>query len=150
MKLSNRAIYGLRAIFDLAYHGDGQPMQIREIAERAQIPLRFLEQILQDLKRAKIVESKRGPKGGYRLMIAPESITLAGVFEALADLPEVPEFEEAVEEEMASAQIPDVVCREVFEKMCHLLESVTVADLMERGEELGIQRNCYEGFVYVI
>lgn len=148
MKLSNRAIYGLRAVFDLAYHGGEKPVQIREVAERAQVPLRFLEQIFQDLKKAEIVESKRGPKGGYRLLIAPEEITLARVFEALEDLPAVPEFEEGSEAE--TAQVPDVVCREVFEKMCSLLESVSVADLMHRGEELGLQRTCYEGFVYVI
>jgi Rrf2 family transcriptional regulator, iron-sulfur cluster assembly transcription factor len=148
MKLSNRAIYGLRAVFDLAYHGGDKAVQIREVAERAQVPLRFLEQIFQDLKRADLVESKRGPRGGYRLKMAPEDITLARVFAALEDLPEVPDFDEGQVQE--ATQVPDVVCREVFEKMCDLLASVTVADLMHRGEELGLQRTCYEGFVYVI
>src|SRR5690554_6060023 len=92
MRLSNRAIYGLRAIFDLAYHGAGEPTQVREIAERAQVPVRFLEQIFLDLKRAGLVESKRGPRGGYLLVADPQALTLAQVFGALADLPELPDM----------------------------------------------------------
>ncbi|TXD32423.1 Rrf2 family transcriptional regulator [Lujinxingia vulgaris] len=149
MRLSNRAIYGLRAIFDLAYHSGGEPTQVREIAERAQVPVRFLEQIFLDLKRAGFVESKRGPRGGYRLVAEPAALTLAEVFGALEDLPELPDvLVEEVEE--SAARVPDVVCQEIFAKMIDLLSDVTVADLIERGEELGFSRQCYEGFTYVI
>lgn len=151
MKPSCRAIYGLRAVFDLAYHGGAKPLQVREIAERTQVPQRFLEQIFQDLKRAELVESRRGPRGGFLLSAAPETITLARIFEAFEDLPEMPDLlQEGAPDEGAGLQVADVVCRELFERMVHVLEAVTVADLMHRGEELGIQRMCYEGFVYVI
>lgn len=153
MRLSNRSIYGLRALVDLAYHGSEDPVQVREIAGRAKIPIRFLEQIFQDLKKAEIVASKRGPGGGYFLVAAPETLTLATVLEALEDLPEIPELAqsgEGEEEIEGAAQIADMVCQELMLKMVEMLAEVTVADLVERGEELGLPKQCYEGFVYVI
>lgn len=153
MRLSNRTIYGLRAIVDLAYNGSDDPVQVREIAERAKIPGRFLEQIFQDLKRAGIVASKRGPGGGYFLVAQPEKLTLATIFEALEDLPELPDVAQSEEGDggiEGAAQIADVVCSEMMERMVAALSEVTVADIVERGEELGLPRQCYEGFVYVI
>ena len=153
MRLSNRTIYGLRAIVDLAYHGSDDPVQVREIAERGNIPNRFLEQIFQQLKRAEIVASKRGPGGGYFLVAAAEELSLARIFEALEDLPESPEVARVDESGDAledTAQIADAVCREVVDRMVEMLADITVADLVERGEELGLPRQCYEGFNYVI
>ena len=62
VKLSNKGRYAVRALFDIAYFNEGQPTQAKDIAERQGIPPRFLEQIFQDLKRAGIVGSKRGPR----------------------------------------------------------------------------------------
>src|SRR5690348_6427277 len=67
MKLSNKSRYGIQAMFDLAYHTEGRAAQIKDICERQGIPARFLEQVFQDLKRAGLVRSKRGPRGGYEL-----------------------------------------------------------------------------------
>jgi Rrf2 family protein len=67
MRLSTKTRYGVRAMFDIAFHHQGQAniaAQAKEIARREEIPLRYLEQIFQDLKRAGLVESKRGPRGG--------------------------------------------------------------------------------------
>lgn len=153
MRLSNRTIYGLRALVDLAYHGSDDPVQVKEIAERAKIPLRFLEQIFQDLKRAEIVGSKRGPGGGYLLLADPAGLTLAKVFEALEDLPELPDVANSAESEESiegAAQIADAICEEMMQRMAALLSEVTLRDLVDRGEELGLPRQCYEGFVYVI
>ena len=153
MRLSNRTIYGLRALVDLAYHGSEDPVQVREIAERAKIPIRFLEQIFQDLKKAEIVASKRGPGGGYFLVAEPQALTLAMVFEALEALPEMADLAaggEGEDEIEGAAQIADLVCQEMMSKMVEMLTEVTVADLVERGEELGLPKQCYEGFVYVI
>jgi Rrf2 family protein len=54
VKLSSKGRYGVRAVFDVAFHNDGKATQIKDIAERQAIPARFLEQIFQDLKRAGI------------------------------------------------------------------------------------------------
>lgn len=63
MKLSTKSRYGVRAIFDIAYHSGGLPTQIKEISKRQEITPRYLEQIFQKLKRGGIVKSIRGPKG---------------------------------------------------------------------------------------
>ncbi len=149
VKLYNRTIYGLRALVDLAYHGGDEPMRVCEMAERGAIPGPFLEQIFQDLRAADLVASKRGPGGGYRLVSAPEEVTLECVLEALDNGPSMPELEEATMME-ATAEIADSACEELVARITELAKSVTLADLVERGEEQGLARKGYEGFIYVI
>ena len=71
MKISTRCRYATLALFDIAFMNDGNPTQVRQIAKRQGIPLRFLEQIFQDLKRAELVDGKRGRNGGYFLPRPP-------------------------------------------------------------------------------
>src|SRR5690349_21069272 len=81
MKLSVRGEYAMRALLVLArdYQEDDSVVRIQEVSRRQNIPKRFLEQILNDLKSAGIVESKRGVAGGYRLRRPPDRMTLAEV-----------------------------------------------------------------------
>src|SRR6476620_4627986 len=83
MKLSTTTRYGVRAVFDIAYHNAGRPTQARDIARRQEVPLRYLEQIFQELRRARLVDAKRGPKGGYLLARKPEAITVGDVMRAV-------------------------------------------------------------------
>jgi Rrf2 family protein len=83
MRLSLKAQYAVCGVFDLAYNGAGEPVQVRVIGERQQIPARYLEQIFQRLRRAKLVRGKRGPGGGYVLARPPAEITLRDVIEAV-------------------------------------------------------------------
>ncbi|MFZ2947923.1 MAG: Rrf2 family transcriptional regulator, partial [Desulfuromonadaceae bacterium] len=64
MRLSTKSRYGLRAMFDIAYNYGPAPAQIQDISRRQQISPRYLEQIFQNLKRAGLLKSKRGPQGG--------------------------------------------------------------------------------------
>lgn len=164
MKLSNRAIYGLRALFDLAYHGGGRPTQLREVAEREDIPVRFLEQIFQDLKRAELVESRRGPKGGYVLTRQPEEISLLETLEALEDAPEYAPLSDddpsgadsagpqapSQDASTPSWRVTDEVCAELFDELRARFAQITLAEMAQRAEELGVPCECYERFVYVI
>ena len=79
MRLSTKSRYGLRALFDIAYNCGNMPAQIQDISRRQQISPRYLEQIFQNLKRAGILKSKRGPQGGYCLAKKPEEITVLEV-----------------------------------------------------------------------
>ncbi len=83
VRLSLQVQYAICGIFDLAYNGEGEPIQIRVICERQEIPARYLEQIFQRLRRAQLVASKRGPGGGYTLARPPSEITLRSVVEAV-------------------------------------------------------------------
>jgi Rrf2 family protein len=83
MKLSKRSEYGLKALIDLAaYHGQGI-MQAPQIARKHDISLKFLEQILLDLRRAGILHSRQGIHGGYYLALPPEQITIGQVVRIL-------------------------------------------------------------------
>ncbi|MFO0762817.1 MAG: Rrf2 family transcriptional regulator [Byssovorax sp.] len=150
MKLSNKGRYGVRAMFDIAFHNSGRPTQIREIAERELIPARFLEQIFQDLKKAGLIASKRGPRGGYHLARPPEEITLGDVLRAL----EGPALITLAEEEPAGRRTtPDAtaaVFRELTVAVEKCFDSVSIADVCERGQALGLHRRSRERASYVI
>ncbi|HSN96788.1 MAG TPA: Rrf2 family transcriptional regulator [Candidatus Nanopelagicales bacterium] len=136
MKLSNKGRYGVRALFDIAYHNDGKPTQIREIAERELIPARFLEQIFQDLKKAGILGSKRGPRGGYHLARPPNEITLGDVIRALEGSTLVITSEEEADRVDATSAVFNDLCASI--ERC--FDAVSIADVCERGRELGVRR----------
>ena len=84
MRVSAKTDYALRAAVELAAAWDGrQPVKGERLATSQSIPLRFLENILLQLRHAGIVESRRGADGGYKLARAPEEITLADVIRAI-------------------------------------------------------------------
>jgi Rrf2 family protein len=96
MRLSKRGEYGLKALIDLASqevpagspcsgrtHSGVAVIQIREIAERERIPVKFLEQILLTLKNAGLLQSKLGSGGGYYLARSPSEITLGQIVRVL-------------------------------------------------------------------
>jgi Rrf2 family cysteine metabolism transcriptional repressor len=79
MSVSSKCYYALRAIYALAEHNSTEPLKIAEIAEREQIPIRFLEVILNQLKGGGFVRSKRGAEGGYFLAREAEDLTIGAV-----------------------------------------------------------------------
>lgn len=79
MAVSSKCYYALRAIYALAESRGPEPTRIADIAEREQIPIRFLEVILGQLKGGGFVRSKRGAEGGYFLAKEPEEITVGAV-----------------------------------------------------------------------
>jgi Rrf2 family protein len=82
MRVSAKVDYALRACAELAAAGDG-PVKGDRLAQAQQIPLKFLENILLDLKHAGLVQSQRGAEGGYWLSLSPEEISLAEVIRAV-------------------------------------------------------------------
>ncbi len=83
MMFSTRAEYGVRVMVDLARRGGDDPVPLAEIAEYEQLPLAYLEHLVARLRRAGLIESRRGAHGGYLLAREPAQITMAEVVEAL-------------------------------------------------------------------
>lgn len=79
MHLTYKGDYALKTLLDLALHYGNSPVTIHDLARRADIPIKFLEQILLDLKRGEFVESRRGAVGGYLLAKEPAYIKLGDV-----------------------------------------------------------------------
>ena len=143
MKLSTRGEYALRALLVLGrdYQEDDAVVRIQEISTKQNIPKRFLEQILNDLKSARIVESKRGVAGGYRLSRPPEKITLAEIIRhvegALAPISCVSErfYEKCSCPDEARCAIRSVM-KEARDAVVKVVERITLAEMCERARKL--------------
>jgi Rrf2 family transcriptional regulator, cysteine metabolism repressor len=149
MKLTKKGEYALRAMFDLSSNYQKGLVRINEIAEREKIPLKFLEQILLGLKKAGLVQSKRGMGGGYTLNKPPEAITLAQVIR-ITDGPLAPLG--------CVSQWAHICCPN--ENICGLhsvmlgvrnaivktLEGVTIADVCKKTKELQKQHLAKKNF----
>ncbi len=83
MRLSTKGEYASRAMLELARHYKKKPLHIRDISQSQDIPARFLEQILLQLKRAGYLRSRKGPSGGYSLSRPPAEINVAEVIRVM-------------------------------------------------------------------
>ncbi len=83
MKLSTKGRYAMVALADLAQASDGKLMSLGEISKRQDVSLPYLEQLFVKLRRAGLVESVRGPGGGYRLARPTETIRVSEILEAV-------------------------------------------------------------------
>lgn len=164
MKVTTRTGYAIRALYDLAFHSRGQAAQAKEIAERQRIPLRYLEQILQDLRKAGIVEGRRGPRGGYALARAAGEVTLADVLRAVRgpleemfaldpiDAAGAPRRGRGRAGGRAEAEIDvaALVWGEVTVRLVAVLEAVTLQDFVARAEAAGVTRAVRTPTMYFI
>lgn len=155
MRISSRATYALRALFDITFHNLGRPTKVDVIAKREEVPARFLEQIFQDLKAAKIVGSKRGPAGGYFLLRHPESVTIGDVIRAVEGPLEHPccfatDAEIKASCAVTSKCVTAAVWRDVTQEIDRVMDGVTLSDLSLKADALGVSRGCDASFAYTI
>ena len=83
LKVSSKSTYAIRALIQLGREFDGPPIRLNTVAEKQSIPLPYLEQIFSKLRRAGVVQSIRGPQGGYKLVKNPHQLTLAEIITVL-------------------------------------------------------------------
>ena len=134
MKLSSKSRYGTRLMLELAKHYGGEFIQLKEIAGRQGISLKYLEQIMIPLKKAKYVKGVRGAKGGYKLSKAPEKITVGEIVAVLESGSPMTECSENPEVCERSESCPTrVLWKEAADALFERLNTVTLADLLKRG-----------------
>lgn len=85
MKLTTRGRYAVTAMLDLVLYGQGRPVMLNEVAVRQEIPISYLGQLFSKLRKQGLVNSQRGPGGGYRLAKPPEGISIADVMLAVEE-----------------------------------------------------------------
>jgi len=133
MMISTRGRYALRVMIDMAEHGDGGYIAMREIAARQQISLKYIERILPVLVSAKLVEGVHGKGGGYRLTKSPSEYKVGDIL----TLTEGTLAPVACLECDAGACDRSADCRtlplwkELGSRISDYLDSVTLADLMK-------------------
>jgi Rrf2 family protein len=136
MKLSTRTRYGIRAILELAVHYNEGPIQIKVIALRQTISIKYLEQLMAILKSAGFLKSVRGAKGGYILAKKPNQIRLSDVFIAL----EGPvSTVECVQDESYCVKVADCMARQVWlqvqQAIMNVLQAITLQDLLDKAKD---------------
>ncbi len=124
LSITTKSPYAVRALAELGRSGGDAPVPIAELARRRDIPVQFLEQLFAVLRRAGVLRSQRGVKGGYAFAREPSSITVLEVVELL-DGPLGREADGIFAEAAAAARI--------------VFEGTTIADVIEReAREAGI------------
>jgi Rrf2 family transcriptional regulator, cysteine metabolism repressor len=123
MKISQKSEYALRAIFDLSLHPPEDLVKLSGIAERQEIPRKFLELIFASLRQGGLVETRRGREGGYRLARPPDRITVGDVLAMVGS--------ERGERRAAQDAFTDMWTR-ADESLSAIIDRTTFADLVER------------------
>jgi len=135
MKVSTRGEYGVRAMVALAKHYGEGPISIAAMAKESSVPYAYLEQLIVPLRKAALVESRRGAQGGYRLTRSPELIGVGEVYRVMEG-PVAPM--DCVSEDPADQTCPLIdgcetrpVWLRVRDSIVDALDSMTLADLVK-------------------
>jgi Rrf2 family protein len=124
-------------MLDMAQHLDAGPIQIGDIAERQDISVKYLEQLIIPLRKAGYVKSVRGPKGGYILAKPPEEITVGDVVNvleggvSLTDCIEDPDICEK-----SDTCLTRGLWQEATQAISERLDAVTLSEMIESGKEV--------------
>ena len=136
MKISTKIRYGTRAMLELACHYGEGPIELREIAKRENISIKYLEQVIIPLRTGGLVKSMRGSKGGYSLAKPPSEINLNDLIEIL----EGPiNLIECLKDPKACQRIPFCVTRDIWKEVSDaidkIFDSITLQDMINRRRE---------------
>ncbi len=127
LKLTTRGHYSVKALLDLSLQPQHGPASVNAIAARQTLPAPYLEKLLIKLRRAELVHSIRGPRGGYQLAKAPAQISLGAILEAVG------ESIEPWTEANSDAQAEDWVTANLWQRLHHKLQealySISLEDL---------------------
>jgi Rrf2 family protein len=138
MRFSAKAEYGVKAILELATQPRQGPVQVRNIAKNQGLPVRFLEQVMNSLKKAGLVESIRGSQGGYLLNRSPKEITLGDVLKAIdGQMTEkrcISDRKRPRCEDAGNCVVQDIWV-EVKQSFIDILNSITLQDLCDRKRQ---------------
>ena len=138
MLINKKSTYALRAVFELAFNYGRGPVKNAAIAGRQNIPIRFLEVILNQLKQGGFINSKRGSKGGYELARAPDCITIGDVMGFIQG-PVDPEEDTADRPERSLPLRGEYAFREMWRKIggaiSAVYEGTTFQELVHKEHE---------------
>lgn len=138
LRLTKKLLFAIEAVLDIAYNAGNAPVQSGDITGRQGIPRRYLEQVLQQLVRAGILDGVRGPRGGYRLARERRRITVGEIVRVVKTLET---GDDPLEGEAGSALGHAVVrplWAELQDELMQRLDNVTIEELCTRAHQAGI------------
>lgn len=137
MQISTKGKYSVRAVLDIAQHSQGSPVPLAAISKREGISLQFLEQLFQQLRKGSVVNSVRGPHGGYVLAREPSEITIGEIVRLI----EPPLYASSCfsnDGPVENCRIVDTciggaIWKQLAEHVDSFLDSITLADLANKS-----------------
>ena len=140
MQLSTKGRYAVRAMFDLSFYSKGEPVPLSRISEREEISLHYLEQLFNKLRKGGVVESVRGPSGGFRLAKKPADITVEEIIRIVeGEIIPVNCTESGQKNKMchrADKCITFVLWKRLGKTIRDYLSSITLQDLVDEAKDL--------------
>jgi Rrf2 family transcriptional regulator, iron-sulfur cluster assembly transcription factor len=138
LRLTKKLLFAIEAVLDIAYNAGNMPVQSSDITGRQGIPRRYLEQVLQQLVRAGILEGVRGPRGGYRLARERRRITVGEIVRVVRTLESGDDPLEGEPGSALGAQVVRPLWAELQEELMKRLDNVTIEELCTRAHQAGI------------
>lgn len=140
MQLSTKGRYAVRAMFDLSFYSKGEPVPLSRISEREEISLHYLEQLFNKLRKGGVVESVRGPSGGFKLAKKPADITVEEIIRIVeGEIVPVNCTESGQKNKMchrADKCITFVLWKRLGKTIRDYLSSITLQDLVDEAKDL--------------
>ncbi len=134
MKLTTRGRYAVTAMLDLAIHGEAGPVSLADIAGRQDISMAYLEQLFAKLRRQHLVDSVRGPGGGYRLARSTAEISVGSVVAAVDEAVDATRCHGQGDCQKGDTCLTHHLWMDLSEQIRDFLGGISLADLVERRE----------------
>ncbi|KMK52206.1 transcriptional regulator [[Actinobacillus] muris] len=135
MKLTSRGRYAVTAILDIALHGQTFPVSLADISERQAISLSYLEQLFAQLRREGLVQSVRGPGGGYQLGKSPQEITVGMIITAVNESVDVSKCKGSGNCSNNSRCLTHSLWERLETQIEQFLHTITLAELVEENRD---------------
>ena len=132
MLISAKGRYALRCMLDISLNGTEDNVKLKDIAERQDIPIKYLEQIISTLNKAGMVKSERGPNGGYRLSRPPEEYTVGMIIKQMeGDTVPVSCLADVNDCKRSDRCVSMILWKKLNDAVNSVLDGTTLADMMD-------------------
>ena len=151
MKRSTRCDYALRAVLELSHYYNNKLIRVSDLSKAQDIPNKYLEQIMLQLKKAGYVESRKGPSGGYALAKPPDEIFLGDIIRLVDKRWFSPEHSDPLThlQSVGEGRLHFFgVWAEVQEAIAKVLDAISMQDILRREAKVSSRNK--QGFIYYI
>lgn len=141
MWLSSKTRYGLKAMYEIGLHANKGPISLNNIAEKYDISLSYLEQIIALLKKDKLIKSTRGPHGGYSLVKDPDDINVGEIIQSLEGSYAPTECAEQNNHcNNTTSCVPRYVFKKINDSISQVVNNMTLQNLIDENDEKGAKK----------
>lgn len=134
MRLTSKGRYAVTAMLDVALHANTGPVPLADISERQEISLSYLEQLFSRLRRHQLVNSVRGPGGGYRLGRAPNEIAIGEVIRAVDESVDATRCQGKSNCQQGERCLTHTLWSDLSDRISSFLDNITLAELMTKKD----------------